>query len=251
MSICKLISTNCQKKNIGTTLFEARKMNFLRTNSIQLHPTPCFLSNQTWHDPRRSSRKHRDLSGWPVVHGPSAKASLVGGPGPTSPVTKRKRRHFLPFGSCGGGATLYGFRKKRDWSKNKPGKKQDGYIEKEMCSFFCCRENEDGWFLLRFVQVDKNFRCISGFLRNVLLFFAKMSDRRRLVCWIGKWLKAWGLFTLKQHPSGPRWSKCRRSLTLSHFGSKLVQSVNNLMKTKDGKSRWRSPLPKFVYSKEP
>lgn len=119
MSICKLISTNYQKKNIGTTLFEARKINFLRTNSIQVHPTPCFLSNQTWHDPRRSSRKrHRDLSGWPVVHGPSAKASLGGGPGRTSPVTKRKRRHLAPVGSCGGGLLFMASEKKGLKRKN-------------------------------------------------------------------------------------------------------------------------------------
>ena len=43
ISICKLISTNCPKRNIGTTLFEARKMNFLCTNSIHVHPTPCFF----------------------------------------------------------------------------------------------------------------------------------------------------------------------------------------------------------------
>lgn len=129
ISICKLILTNCQKKNIGTTLFEARKMNFLPTNSIQVHPTPCILSNQTWHDPRRSSRKHRDLSGWPVVHGPSAKASLGGGPGRTSPVTKRKRRHLAPFGACGGGP-LFMASEKKGLKRKQTWKKQDGYIEK-------------------------------------------------------------------------------------------------------------------------
>ena len=138
MSICKLILTNCQKKNIGTTLFEARKTNFLRTNSIQLHPTPCFLSNQTWHDPRRSSRKpYRDLSGWPVVHGPSAKASLGGGPGRTSPVTKRKRRHFRAvWGLVGRDHFLWLPKKKGIDTKKQTWKKQDGYIEKGMCSYF-------------------------------------------------------------------------------------------------------------------
>ena len=53
------------------------------------------------------------------------------------------------------------------------------YRKRNVFLFFCCQENEDGWFLLRFVQVDKNFRCISGFLVDVFLFI------------------------LKQHPSGP------------------------------------------------
>lgn len=52
-------------------------------------------------------------------------------------------------------------------------------MKKECVLIFCCQENEDGWFLLGFVQVDKNFWCISGFLEDVFLF------------------------ALKQHPSGP------------------------------------------------
>ena len=124
----------------------------------QLHPTPSnslfFLSNQTWHDPRRSSRKrHRDLSGWPVVRGPSAKASLVGGPGRTSPVTKRKRRHLAPLvlGLVGGDHFLW-LPKKKGLKQKQTWKKQDGYIEK-------------------------------GWKRNVFLFFVVRKMRTAGFCW--------------------------------------------------------------------
>lgn len=149
-SICKLIFNKLSNKEhrYNYLVSKQQKWTFYAptpSKSIQLlvfFPTKHGMTRGDLH-----GNRHRDLSGWPVVHGPSAKASLVGGPGRTSPVTKRKRRvPGAKLGLVGGGPLFMASENKKRLKRKKQDKTRLLYRKRNVFLFFVVRKMRTAGF---------------------------------------------------------------------------------------------------------